>query len=1355
VALLVALPRFSLVAASLEQAGYLTVASTDLAPLMESPTAVTVDANGNVYVLGRAETAPSGAQRIGVGGAGDLVVTKVSPAGQIIYNTVIGGGSDDIGQAIQVDSSGHVVIAGLTFSTNFPLRNAVQLAPGNGQSWFACRLAPDGASLVYSTYYGTGWDDVFGGMAVSPNGEAILAGSTRSTHFPVTSNAVQKALGLNPSTLSTDAVMVRLGANGSNVIFSTYLGGMSGEEAVGVALDATGATWVVGATGSPDFPVTPDAAQPFPRVGDGQGFNSDVFFAKLADDGSLLYSSFWGTEGYEGVTALSFSPDGNMLLAWYDNPQFVVARQVRGPGDAPFQPPLPPSNPQRDAWVTVLNPQTGQVFSQGRLAGFANYWIRNVVSDSQGNVHVMGDLPNGSYLAEFNRAQSRFVRFAAADDCVFSALNGLVRGSANALITTTLKWDTEPIELLLRKLVPSAPPPTNHPPVVRLGSYGQPVPRAPGDPGPFTITPVALDVDGTIQHVQFFSGDTLLATIADPPYTFAWPNPPYGEHIVRAVATDNAGLSATSCPTVLNFAAPPDNDSFYRSKIVSGASFTVTGTTAGATPDPQESSLSPLSMQSDRWLNSPSVWWCWRAPYSGTFSATILSNWFHNVSVFTGRDFNHLTLLGGGASVAFRANAGTAYYIRVSGGFTAEYVLSLAPVTPPPNDNFADRAFINGAPLSLQADNFNATLEPALPGGDDFASLWWRWTAPGDGVYAFSLVSTNTLAFRVGQSSTVYWPGSTNRLVMRATAGQEFDIRVGDGPAQFELRVDHLSAPANDNFADAIVLAGLPVSTSGSLLGATTETDEPYHAYGPAQSSVWYKWTASETTRVVLEVSSDNRGAVVAIYTGSGLDDLVLQTRTYGGDGAAQVLATAGTEYWIAVDTEWSGTGDFTLTLRSPNYPPNDDFDERSEISEGAYGSNAEATIEPIDEPQNGETESIWYKWLAPATGDFTVVIHSYGFYGRAAVYTLGQFDELIPVAQHTNSGSGFLRFAAAADTEYQIGFISQQGNGGAFLFRIRLSNAPVNDHFHDATPLSGASVVIEASNIDASLEAGEPTHFGQVSSSVWWTWTAPASGKFVVSIPRSTSSAEITVYRGTQLPSLIPVVPTYSLQGSVLFEAVGGEEYRIAAYNRNNQQGSFTLTITPISPPANDDFDDAMPLYGSSVSATGTTLGATAETGETTPSVWWAWTAPASGQTSVKITLARPLEVFTGASLSTLSRITVSSNQFSPSPATFNAQAGVTYHIRVSQQAFSPFTLSLKGPEPLPRPLLSAMSRNLDGGIQFSFDARIGITNVIETSTDLQTWEAISTNLTDCFPYSFTAPTSDAHGFYRARLVE
>ena len=126
--------------------------------------------------------------------------------------------------------------------------------------------------LSYSTYLG-GSGDEFGGLVVDPSGEAYIVGTTSSVDFPVTAAAVQGSM----SGGMRDVFISKLNASGTALIFSTYLGGTSSDEAHDIAIDAAGNVYVTGTTSSGDFPATAEALQ----TAYGGGL-FDVFVTKLA-----------------------------------------------------------------------------------------------------------------------------------------------------------------------------------------------------------------------------------------------------------------------------------------------------------------------------------------------------------------------------------------------------------------------------------------------------------------------------------------------------------------------------------------------------------------------------------------------------------------------------------------------------------------------------------------------------------------------------------------------------------------------------------------------------------------------------------------------------------------------------------------------------------------------------------------------------------------------------------------------------------------------------------------------------------------------------------------------------------------
>src|SRR2546425_831350 len=143
-------------------------------------------------------------------------------------------------------------MSGFTTSLDFPVTNALQTNFAGGvYDAFVTKLSPDGSTRLFSTYLGGSGDDEALRVVLDNAGNAYVVGLTASPDFPIT-NAFQSALaGFN------DAFVVELDATGTNLIYSTYLGGSGTDNGYGVALDSAGNAYVAGATGSGDFPLYP------------------------------------------------------------------------------------------------------------------------------------------------------------------------------------------------------------------------------------------------------------------------------------------------------------------------------------------------------------------------------------------------------------------------------------------------------------------------------------------------------------------------------------------------------------------------------------------------------------------------------------------------------------------------------------------------------------------------------------------------------------------------------------------------------------------------------------------------------------------------------------------------------------------------------------------------------------------------------------------------------------------------------------------------------------------------------------------------------------------------------------------
>jgi hypothetical protein len=242
------------------------------------------------------------------------------------------------------------------------------------------------------------------------------------------------------------------------------------------------------------------------------------------------------------------------------------------------------------------------------------------------------------------------------------------------------------------------------------------------------------------------------------------------------------------------------------------------------------------------------------------------------------------------------------------------------------------------------------------------------------------------------------------------------------------------------------------------------------------------------------------------------------------------------------------------------------------------------------------------------------------------------------------------------------------------------LAAPPSNDAFAAAEELTGRTATVSALNKDATKEVGEPDHAGDAGgASVWYRWTAPASGFAKLSTCGSEFDTLLAAYTGDSVEALVEVDSNNDSCGtrsSVSFAADEGVTYRIAVDGTNGSTGGFTLALQ--LGPANDDFADAVELTGDTGSIDGTNVGASSEAGEPEylgNSVWYRWTAPSSGWATFETCggggFDTVLTVFTGSQLAGLQEIAWSDDGCGySSRATFEVTAGVIYSIALSGYA-------------------------------------------------------------------------------------
>jgi hypothetical protein len=272
---------------------------------------IAVDGSGNAYVTGETYSTDYdvtlGAFQTTYGGSGDVFVTKLNASGSsLVYSTYIGGSSDDYSYGIAVDGSGNAYVTGRTKSTDYDVTpGAFQTTFGGGNTdVIVTKLNASGSGLVYSTYIGGSDDEKGSGIAVDGSGNAYVTGWTYSTDYDVTPGAFQTTKGL----YFDDVFVTKLNANGSGLVYSTYIGGNGIDYGSAIAVDGSGNAYVTGATGSTDYDVTPGAFQTT-NVG------LDVFVTKLNASGSgLVYSTYIGGSSTDEGYGIAIDGSGNAYV---------------------------------------------------------------------------------------------------------------------------------------------------------------------------------------------------------------------------------------------------------------------------------------------------------------------------------------------------------------------------------------------------------------------------------------------------------------------------------------------------------------------------------------------------------------------------------------------------------------------------------------------------------------------------------------------------------------------------------------------------------------------------------------------------------------------------------------------------------------------------------------------------------------------------------------------------------------------------------------------------------------------------------------------------------------------------------
>ncbi len=612
---------------------------------------------------------------------------------------------------------------------------------------------------------------------------------------------------------------------------------------------------------------------------------------------------------------------------------------------------------------------------------------------------------------------------------------------------------------------------------------------------------------------------------------------------------------------------------------------------------------------------------------------------------------------------------------------------------------------ISGVPT--QAGSFTSSVSASNGSGTETATMKFEIASSDKAVPV--IVSSQNATARVGEDFK-YQIAATNGPEQFAAAGLPPGLSCDSKNGLITGKPDQsgvsaISISATNSGGTGSKILSLSVQLSNKPLPEITSKSS---AEGKARSPFTYR---IEATNNPTSFSADDlpTGLEINEFTGviSGVlptprvNSITLRAKNNHGSSSKQLILTVSE----------SGAGVST--------PSNDIFANSASIVGSrakVYGTNQEATMEPGERSHGNQgSHSVWWRWTSPRNSKVVVSTAGSSLDTVLSVYTGDTLESLQLIAENDNSATNItssrVDFLADMGKTYYFAIDGNGSSQGDILLSVEQEKAapPANDNFQKASVLSGPSVKIVGSNLDATAEENESQHMGQpATKSVWWSWTAPANGHVKIDTVGSTFDTIIAVYQNllrpnqeiqvkgavdfVHLPENSPS-PIHLLSkiaeddesggqstSKVSFSTIAGTTYHFAVDGRYGVGGvlNLNLDLSESPRPANDDFLSATSIGGAPVRVSLDTSSSSAEGNEprhagqaAARSVWWYWTPDVTGP--VRITTAESdfdtiLAVYTGSTLQNLRK--VASNDDSAGGKTsaveFPASKGNVYYIAV-----------------------------------------------------------------------------------------
>jgi hypothetical protein len=294
----------------------------------------------------------------------------------LVYSSYLGSAMNDRAYGMDIDTSGNIYLTGSTYSPSFPTTTgAYSTVYDASGDVFVSKINAAGTALIYSTFIGGSGIDRANTIAVDNAGCAYVAGYTNSTNFPTTAGVIQPSNGGD-----FDGFVLKLNSYGSNLLYSSYLGGSLFDQVTVLRLGSSGYAYIAGHSLSSNFPTTAGVVKPYYS---GASETSDCFVAKIDQScSSLLFSTYYGGSQSDKINDLRIDSNGNIIFAGstssYDLPVSSNACYTYyGGGNS-------------DGFIVKLNSAATSTTYCTFLGGANSDEVTAICLDESGNVYATG-----------------------------------------------------------------------------------------------------------------------------------------------------------------------------------------------------------------------------------------------------------------------------------------------------------------------------------------------------------------------------------------------------------------------------------------------------------------------------------------------------------------------------------------------------------------------------------------------------------------------------------------------------------------------------------------------------------------------------------------------------------------------------------------------------------------------------------------------------------------------------------------------------------------------------------------------------------------------------------------------------